>query len=80
MKSHSLTKTGHRLHLIVPAELFEEIEDCVTNEGTSLADFCREAMELSLHEKRRKKTRQQILETCKIFEQKSKEVLKELTK
>lgn len=70
-------KSNHRFVLYIPNALRKEIEDWVNKMGITFAEFGREAFELYLNNKRKEERNAQLEETCKLFGNENKLVLKE---
>ena len=77
MSRRPYAKASQRFVMYIPNALREEIEDWVGKMGMTLAEFGREAFESYLNSKRREERNAQLVETCRLFENKSKRILKE---
>lgn len=64
MSQKLVTKNGRRFVLYISNELREEITDCVNQDGTTLADFARDAFEQYLKNRRQEERKKQLAESC----------------
>ncbi|KAA3658599.1 MAG: hypothetical protein DWQ10_10875 [Calditrichaeota bacterium] len=67
MSQKLVTKNGKRFVLYISQELRNEITDCVNRDGTTLADFARDAFESYLCNRRQEERRRQLEESCMMF-------------
>lgn len=70
-------KSNQRFVMYIPWELRTEVEDWVNRRGVSLAEFGREALETYLRSKQKEERNQQLVETCKLFETRSRMIFRE---
>ena len=63
------TKTNQRFVMYIPSSLREEIECWVDKMNITYAEFGREAFEHYISNKKREERRQELAETCRLFEQ-----------
>ncbi|KAA3610990.1 MAG: hypothetical protein DWQ05_21100 [Calditrichaeota bacterium] len=67
MSQKLVTKNGKRFVLYISRELRNEITECVNQDGTTLADFAREAFEQCLKNRRQEEQKKQLAEACLMF-------------
>lgn len=67
MSQKLITKNGKRFVLYISNELRNEITDVVNKDGTTLADFAREAFELYLKNRKQEEKNQELAEACALF-------------
>ena len=68
MSQKLVTKHGKRFVLYISPELREEITERVDKDGTTLADFAREAFESYLKIRNKEEQQSQLAETCALFQ------------
>lgn len=78
MSHKMITKNGRRLVVYISDELREKLTGWVDNEGISLADFTRDALEAYLLEKQRELRNAELKETCQLISHKSNHALASL--
>lgn len=71
------TKANQRFVLYISHELRQRIEQWVTTNGITMADFGREAFKSYLENKRKEERMLQLAETCKLFKQQQNRVNQE---
>ena len=69
MSQKLVTKNGKRFVLYISTDLRNEISDCVNKEGTTFADFARDAFEFYLKNRRQEERQKQLAEACLMFRQ-----------
>lgn len=74
MSHKMVTKSGRRLVVYISDDLRQEINGWVDNEGISLADFTRDALESYLREKQREKRNAELKETCQLISGRQKDI------
>lgn len=67
MSHKNITKNGRRFVLYISDELREEIKGWVKKEGTSLADFTRDALLHYLRQKRHEERKAELEKTCQLL-------------
>lgn len=67
MAERAITKNGHRLHLYITNELYQDIQEWTTTNNITLSEFSREALKYFLHIKHRKIREDQLAETCQVL-------------
>ena len=77
MRPRIYTKTSQRFVMYIPNNLRAEIDHWVDKRGMTLAEFGREAFETYLKNKIREEKEAQLAETCRIFESKNKDLIKD---
>ncbi|HEX9654379.1 MAG TPA: hypothetical protein VGA99_11760 [bacterium] len=77
MGSRAYAKSRQRFVMYIPNNLREEIEVWVDKMGITMAEFGRDAFESYLSDKRREERKEQLAETCRLFEDGNEQILKE---
>lgn len=67
MSHKMVTKNGRRLVVYISEDLREKINDWIDNEGISMADFTRDALESYLRDKQREQRNLELKETCRLI-------------